>query len=189
MKLFTFITAILATLILQAQTPVISWQKCFGGSKSEEAKSIQQTSDGGYIVAGYSASTNGAVTENHGDSDYWVVKLNSTGNISWQKSFGGSYHDEARSIQQTSDGGYIVAGYSESTDGDVTGNHGDSDYWVVKLNSTGNILWQKSLGGSDDDEANSIQQTSDGGYIVAGYSQSTDGDVTGHHGSFIYSDY
>ena len=169
----------------------IEWQKSLGGSDSDYAHSIQQTSDGGFIVAGRGHSNNGDATGNHGSSDFWVVKLNSSGNIEWQKSLGGIDYEEAYSIQQTVDGGYIVAGRSSSNDGDVTGNHGESDYWVVKLNSTGNIEWQKSLGGSDYEVAYSIQQTSDGVFIVAGYSHSNDGDVTGHHGhtSWSYTDY
>ncbi|GHS95363.1 hypothetical protein AGMMS50276_10670 [Synergistales bacterium] len=164
----------------------IVWQKSLGGSMGDSTYSIQQTSDGGYIVAGWSASNDGDVTGNHGDNDYWIVKLDSTGGIVWQKSLGGSSRDYATSIQQTSDGGYIVAGLSSSKDGDVTGNHGYSDYWIVKLDSTGGIVWQKSLGGSGYDEAFSIQQTSDGGYIVAGRSNSNDGDVTDHHGDNDY---
>jgi len=164
----------------------ILWQKCLGGSSGDEAYSIQQTSDGGYIVAGSSYSNDGNVTGNHGYGDYWIVKLDTNGNIVWQKSLGGSSYDEAHSIQQTSDGGYIVAGYSYSNDGDVTGNHGYDDYWIVKLDTGGDILWQKSLGGSNADEAFSIQQTSDGDYIVAGYSYSNDGDVTGNHGYYDY---
>ncbi|MFA5620118.1 MAG: T9SS type A sorting domain-containing protein [Weeksellaceae bacterium] len=104
-----------------------------GGSGFDWATSIQQTTDGGYIVAGYSDSNDGDVTGNHGWLDYWVVKLDSTGNIQWQKSLGGSNNDFAYSIQQTTDGGYVVAGYSDSNDGDVSGNHGNSDYWIVKL--------------------------------------------------------
>ena len=106
-----------------------------GGSKYDICYSIQQTNDGGYIVAGDSASTNGDVTGNNGNNDYWIVKLTSTGSIAWQKSLGGSSYDLGRSIKQTTDGGYIVAGYSYSNDGDVTGNHGLIDYWIVKLSS------------------------------------------------------
>ena len=160
----------------------LSWQKSLGGSNDDEAYSIQQTTDGGYIVAGTSKSINGDITGNHGGDDYWVVKLDASGNLSWQKSFGGSYSDEATSIQQTIDGGYIVAGSSGSNDGDVTGNHGISDYWIVKLDSAGNLVWQKSLGGSSFDWAFSIQQCTDGGYIVAGYTHSNDGDVTENYG-------
>ena len=185
----TFITILLALILFNgvnnkslAQAPTIEWQKCLGGSNDDWAYSIQQTSDSGFIVAGYTESSNGDVSGNHGDYDYWVVKLNSSGDILWQKCLGGTNVDQAFSIQQTSDGGFIVAGGTFSNDGDVSGNHGNSDYWVVKLNSSGTIEWQKCLGGTDGDYANSIQQTSDGGFIVAGQTYSNDGDVSGNHG-------
>jgi hypothetical protein len=161
----------------------IQWQKCLGGSGYDSANSIQQTTDGGYIITGMTESTDGDVSGNNGSIDAWVVKLDSSGNIQWQKCLGGSGDDTADSIQQTTDGGYIVAGATMSTDGDVSGNNGSADAWVVKLDSSGNIQWQKCLGGSDDDQANSIQQTTDGGYIVAGATMSTDGDVSGNNGS------
>ena len=162
----------------------IVWQKALGGSDWDQAFSIQQTIDGGYVVAGSTASNDGNVSGFHGGfSDFWVVKLNSFGTIVWQKVLGGSGTETAYSIQQTSDGGYIVAGNSSSADGDITGNLGEYDYWVVKLDINGNITWQKSLGGSDNDNAYSIQQTSDGGYVVAGQTNSFDGYVTGNHGS------
>lgn len=164
----------------QETEPDIIWQKSLGGSGDDRAYSIQQTSDGGYIVAGYTTSNDGDVSGNHGGKDFWVVKLDSGGNIVWQKTLGGSGDDEARSIQQTSDGGYIVAGWTFSNDGDVSGKHGWADYWVVKLDENGNIEWEKTLGGSKNDFAYSIQQTSDGGYIVVGHTLSSDGDVIGH---------
>ena len=167
----------------------IVWQKCLGGSGYEEAYSIQQTTDGEFIVAGVTESNDGDVSGNHGEYDFWVVRLNSSGDIVWQKCLGGSNRDCAYSIQQTSDGGFIVAGVSSSNDGDVSGYHGNADYWVVKLNSSGDIIWQKCLGGSHGDVAYSIQKTSDGGFIVAGFSKSNDGDVSGHHGSTLYPDY
>ncbi|MEG1592256.1 T9SS type A sorting domain-containing protein [Chryseobacterium sp.] len=184
---FTFSFFLISFSALNAQTtPSIQWQKSLGGSYSDVAKSIQQTSDGGYIVAGESNSTNGDVTGNHGNTDFWIVRLDPSGTIQWQKSLGGSYSDIANAIQQTSDGGYIVAGESNSINGDVTGNHGNADYWIVKLDSSGNIQWQKSLGGSNRDAANSVKQTLDGGYIVAGESNSTNGDITGNHGNSDY---
>jgi uncharacterized delta-60 repeat protein/uncharacterized repeat protein (TIGR02543 family) len=138
----------------------VAWQKTYGGTEWEEARSIQQTSDGGYIVAGYTWSF-GA-----GFRDFWVLKLDSDGTVSWQKIYGGANYDEVQSIQQTSDGGYIVAGYTSSF------GAGYSDFWVLKLNSDGTVSWQKTYGGADDDIAWSIQQTSDGGYVVAGYTSS-----------------
>ncbi|MCF8293672.1 MAG: hypothetical protein K9I70_07660, partial [Chitinophagaceae bacterium] len=184
--IYVFLFIVIESTATFAQSPTIQWQKCLGGSSWEQAMSINQTVDGGYIVAGYSASNDGDVTGNHGSADYWVVKLNSTGVVQWQKSLGGSGDDAAFSVQQTADSGYIVAGWSASNDGDVTGNHGYADYWVVKLTATGVIQWQKSLGGTGSDYPYSIQQTADSGYIVAGYSYSTDGDVTGNHGSADY---
>jgi len=167
----------------------IQWQKSLGGSQSDLASSVQQTPDGGYIVAGYSHSTNGDVTGHHGDStrlDCWIVKLSTSGDIQWQKSLGGTGSDMAFCLQITSDGGYIVAGSSTSNDGDVSGNHGNGDYWIVKLNDTGSIQWQKSLGCSADDVAYSVQQTSDSGYVIAGMTKSSDGDVSGYHGHGDY---
>ncbi len=164
----------------------ISWDKSLGGTNYDGATSIEQTTDGGYIMAGWTESTNGNVTGNHGLRDFWVVKLTSTGSISWQKALGGTGYDVAYSIQQTSDGGYIVAGSSSSSNGDVSTNYGGEDYWVVKLTSTGSISWEKSLGGTQWETAFSIQQTSDGGYIVAGQSESNNGHVTGNHGASDY---
>ncbi len=158
------------------------WTKTLGGSRNDYARSIQQTSDSGYIVTGYTWSSNGDVQGNHGFTDVWVVKLNSNGNILWSKTYGGSSWDRANSIQQTFDGGYVFAGSSYSNDGDVHGNHGAYDYWVVKLNMNGDTLWTKTLGGSAFERAYSIQQTNDSSYIVAGYTESNNGDVQGNHG-------
>ncbi|MBL7989240.1 MAG: T9SS C-terminal target domain-containing protein [Chlorobi bacterium] len=179
-------------IVKLTNTGELDWQRSLGGSEADIATSIAQTNDGGYIVAGWSASTDGDVTGHHGSSynyDYWIVKLTGRGAIQWETSLGGSSDDLANLIVRTTDGGYIVAGGSSSDDGDVTGHHGVSDYWLVKLTITGAIQWQKSLGGSNEDWANSIQQTSDGGYIVAGWSISTNGDVTSHHGSLGNADY
>jgi uncharacterized delta-60 repeat protein len=132
------------------------WANTYGGTNYDYANSIQQTSDGGYIVAGETYSF-GAV-----NSDAWVLKLKPDGTVDWQKTYGGTNYDSAYSIQQTSDGGYIVAGYTESF------GAGNVDAWVLKLKPDGTVDWQKTYGGADDDSANSIQQTSDGGYIVAG---------------------
>ncbi len=169
----------LNTLLL-AQ-PSVEWQKCLGGSEFEQAACIQQTSDGGYVVAGYTLSNNGDVLGNHGNFDFWVVKLSSIGMIQWQKALGGNDDDRAYSICQSNDGGYLVVGFTQSNNGDVSGNHGDKDAWVVKLSNTGIVEWKKALGGSGWEEAWSVQQTTDGGYILAGRASSNDGDVSGSH--------
>jgi hypothetical protein len=170
----------------------LQWQKCFGGKKDDYAASVRQTSDTGYIIAGSTTSVDGEVTDNHGLSDFWIIKLDKGGNLQWQKSFGGSKFDEASSVIQTSDGGYLVGGSTESDDGDVTGyhqgedpDHPPYDYWVVKLDESGTLKWQKCYGGSEDDQLNSITPTADGGYVAAGYSESSDGDLTGNYGGKI----
>ena len=137
----------------------IQWQKIYGASGYDLARSIQQTSDGGYIVAGEASSF-------AGDTEVWLLKLDGNGSIQWQNRYGGTGIDAAHSIQQTSDGGYIVAGETTSF------GAGGIDAFVFKLKSDGSIDWQKSYGGSNDDMARSIQQTSDGGFIVAGESGS-----------------
>ncbi|HEU5168728.1 MAG TPA: hypothetical protein VFU29_24455, partial [Chitinophagaceae bacterium] len=162
---------------------IIQWQKCYGGTDFEVAESIQQTSDGGYIVGGSTQSNDGDVSGLHGGDDYWLLKLDSAGNIQWQKCLGGTGFERAFSVVQTSDGGYIMNGQSLSNDGDVSGNHGNWDYWIVKVNNSGSIQWQKSLGGGNDDFGDDIHQTLDGGYILEGESYSDDGDVTGSHGT------
>jgi hypothetical protein len=167
---------------------IIQWQKCLGGGQVEVAYSVEQTSDGGYIVTGFTKSNDGDVNGNNGDRDAWVVKLNNTGNIVWQKCLGGTWPDEAMSIKQTSDGGYILVGNTSSNNGDVSGLHGYFDGWIVKLSSNGNIQWQKCIGGSENDYLNSIQLTQDGGYIVAGRTASNDGDVSGNHNTVYYDD-
>jgi hypothetical protein len=185
MKYFISIIFLFCGTTFFGQTPSVQWKKTLGGTNIEEYASAQQTSDGGYILAGDAFSNNGDVTGNHGGGDFWVVKLDSIGDIVWQRSYGGTFADVAYSIEQTSDGGYVVAGQSSSNNGDVTGHHGSTstyDYWVLKIDSVGNIEWQKSLGGSGYDQALSVKQTNDSGYIIAGLSSSTDGDVTGHHG-------
>ncbi len=165
---------------------VLQWQKCLGGTSGELANSIEQTNDAGYIIAGYTVSNDGDVSGNHGSADCWIVKLDSLGALQWQKCLGGSSSDRASSIHQVTNGGYIIVGRTYSNDGDVSGNNGGWDYWIVKIDSLGTIQWQKCMGGSSSDHAYSIQQTSDTGYIIAGYSNSNDGDVSGNHGNHDY---
>jgi len=189
MKKFLFAIVLFTALQTFAQVPAIQWQKCYGGTGNDNANSIAQTNDGGYIIAGYTNSTNGDIVSNHGGNDYWVVKVDPAGTIEWQKTYGGTFDDQANSVIQTTDGGYIVAGYSDSNNGDITNDHGDKDYWIVKLDAVGTIEWQHKYGGDDKESAYEIRQTTDGGYIVAGQTYSYDGniravngDVTNFHG-------
>lgn len=180
-KLLLFFTLSVSFL---ANAQSITWQKNLGGSANDSGNDIKQTADGGYIVVGYtSSSANGDVSApSKGLQDGWVIKLNATGGIVWEKNIGGAGNDTLASVQQTADGGYIIGGYTESSvSGDVTGtNNGTRDSWVVKLNAAGTIVWQKNYGGSDWDDINSIEQTADGGYIFIGSTlSSASGDVTG----------
>ncbi len=166
--------------------PEIEWELSLGGSGADVANSIIQTSDGGYTIAGYSNSINGDRTSQYSNHDYWIVRINSKGKLVWEKSYGGSGLDFPYSIIQTNDKGYAIAGYSSSDDIDVTNSKGKSDYWIVKLTPDGELEWEKSFGGSNDDVANSIIQTSDNGYLIAGYSLSYDGDITNPKGNTDY---
>ncbi len=137
-----------------------TFNKTFGGSGGDHAYSIQQTSDGGYILAGDTNSF-GA-----GGCDFWLIKTDANGNTVWDKTFGGSEDDWAHDVQQTSDGGYILAGITYSY------GAGDRDAWLIKTDVNGIKQWDKTFGGSGGDGAFSVQQTSDGGYILAGYTNS-----------------
>lgn len=137
----------------------ILWQKIYGGPNNDFFRSIQQTKDNGYIVAGDTHSS-GA------DSGLWVLKLDKEGDIVWKKIYNRSGSDYASAINQTTDGGYIVSGSTQPSVGSP------SDFWVLKLDEHGNIVWQKTYGGPDIDIAYSIQQTKDSGYIVAGNTHS-----------------
>jgi hypothetical protein len=134
----------------------IQWSKTYGGASYDYAHSVRQTSDGGYIVAGY--------TNSFGASSFeiFLIKTDANGNIIWAKTYGGTYWDEASSVQQTLDGGYIVAGFTPSF------GAGGWDIFLIKTDANGNIIWAKTYGGTDDDRASYVQQTSDSGYIVAG---------------------
>ena len=139
----------------------LQWIKRYGeSSSSESAFSVIQTSDGGYALAG---STYSFVSSS---SDFWLVKTDSSGNLQWDKTYGGSNNERARFVIQTSDGGYALAGYTNSF------GSGDDDCWLVKIDSSGNKLWDKTYGGVDLDHAYSVVQTSDNGYALAGLTHS-----------------
>jgi hypothetical protein len=138
----------------------IIWAKTYGGTRGDSAYSVQQTSDGGYIVAGWTRSF-GAYWYN-----IFLIKTDANGNVQWAKTYGRTDYDLAFSVQQTSDGGYIVAGVTDYF------SAGGYDIFLIKTDANGNIIWAKTYGGTSGDEAYSVQQTSDGGYIVVGHTNS-----------------
>jgi len=169
------------------------WQRTIGGNGQDELLCAFQTRDGGYILGGSSSSSPNSISASkldessfatdiysksekcRGSMDYWIVKLDKEGVIQWQKTYGGQYSDVLRSMEQTSDDGYILAGYSNSpVSGDKTeANKGVGDYWVLKINDAGVIQWQKTYGGDGDDQPYVIHQTKDEGYIIGGNSNSS----------------
>src|SRR5215831_15795227 len=157
--------------------PVIKAQQAAGGSSYDFLTSMYLTTDGGIIAGGRSASdiSGDKTQKSRGGYDYWIIKLDSSHNIQWNKTIGGDDFDGLSSLQQTSDGGYMLGGSSWSN---ISGEKSENnrgyglDYWIVKLNKSGKIEWDKTLGGVDWDELHSLQQTADGGYILGGSSTS-----------------
>jgi uncharacterized delta-60 repeat protein len=137
------------------------WTRTYGGTRDEFGKSVQQTSDSGYIIAGYTTSF-GA-----GMADFYLIKTNASGDTLWTRTYGGSEPDVGRSVQQTLDGGYIVTGLTSSF------GAGYADVYLIKTNADGDTIWTRTYGGRQADEGYSVQQTLDGGYIVTGWTGSS----------------
>ncbi len=164
----------------------IEWQKTYGGDSTDYFSSLALAPDGGFIVAGTSYSDWSSV-HNHGGSDGWIVKLDSTGDIQWQRSLGSPGNDVAWSVIPTTDNGYAIAGVAGSNGGDVFGFHGGAgDAWIVKLAANGNIVWQQCFGGSQDDHAYQVIQSRDGNFAFAGMASSRNGDIKKAYGSVDY---
>ena len=166
----------------------VVWKKSLGGTSNDGLGCIINAHGGGYMLCGGTNSTDGDVSGHHGttsNSDCWVVKIDTIGNILWQKCYGGSLDEDALRIVATDDGGYLFAARCFSNDGDVTVHHGSattSDYWVVKIDSVGKLLWEKSYGGSGYDAPFALAKTDDNAFVIAGDGSSNDGDASGNHG-------
>ena len=177
-----------------SETGAVLWNKTFGGSNDYVATSIANTSDGGYMVSGYSRSNDGDVTGNAGFHDYWLLKLNANGDKQWDKTFGFLGSDQAFDVFQTKDGGYFVTGFFDVTasggagnDGRSNGNrHGVGEYWAIKMAANGEYIWRRYFGGTNNDRSYDALETSDGGFLIAGSSESTDFDITDSKGSYDY---
>ena len=171
----TILSGSFIALHLAAQTvspPAIQWQRSFGGTNSEFAYCIRQTSDGGFIAGGIAGGGTGGnkTSPGLGREDYWVVRLNRHGDKLWDRAFGGDQGEVLFDLQQTADGGFILVGWSLSSN---TGNKtspglGRLDGWVVRLDAEGNPLWDKSYGSTNVEELHSVQLTTNGGFVLAG---------------------
>ena len=154
------VSGVLFALLLVSFGPAQErWTKTCGGTGFDEGNSVQQTTDGGYVVAGYTNSFGAGL------NDVYLIKTNSLGDTLWTRTYGGANNDYGNSVQQTADGGYIIAGYTNSF------GAGLNDVYLMKTNASGDTLWTRTYGGISAELANSIQQTTDGGYIVAGWTK------------------
>ena len=136
------------------------WNQSYGGTETDSAESMFQTSDGGFALTGHTNSFGAGLW------DFWLVKTDSDGNMMWNQTYGGTEWDLPNSLVQTRDGGYALAGYTESF------GAGSNDYWLIKTDADGNVMWNQTYGGTESDETASLVQTSDGGYVLAGSSNS-----------------
>jgi hypothetical protein len=156
----------------------LEWAKCYGTSSSETIAQIKQTSDGGYIFVGNAYVHYANATVGTTEYDYWIVKTDASGTIQWEKKYGGSKEDRACSVEETTTGEFVVSGWSGSADGTNSTNYGWVDYWLLKLNATGDIILNKKYGGSDDDHGYAAVVNSDGTMVMAGESFSENNQVT-----------
>jgi hypothetical protein len=157
--------------------------RCYGSFESDQAYDVSQTSDGGFLVTGYASESSGDVAGNYGGADVWVIKIDSIGNLLWEKNYGGSATDFGESILEMDNGNILCAGYTHSNDGLVTDFHGFEDSWIICLDSLGNLLWQHTYGGSGGDLSNEIISLSSNSYVFVGGSGLANGDVTSNYGN------
>jgi hypothetical protein len=156
----------------------LQWSKYFGGSFTDAPFGVVETEDQNFIIAGSSDSADVDISKNNGSYDFWVLKITSEGSLLWERSFGGSEIDEGRAITSTNDGNFIIVGDTRSADKDVSNNHGAADVWIIKMNTDGNLIWEKTIGGSSFDVARSVTKTQDNGFIISGSSRSLDDGFT-----------
>jgi hypothetical protein len=160
----------------------IEWSQYFGGNFTDTPENIIQTNDNGFIIVGGSDSNDTDISGNLGTYDFWVLKISATGKLIWEKSFGGDQIDEARAIVSSNDGNYIIAGDTRSNANDVSNNIGAADLWLIKISPNGDLIWEKTIGGSNFDVARAMVKTQDNGFLLAGSSRSSDGDVFENNG-------
>ncbi len=160
----------------------LQWRKYFGGSNNDRAHAVVQADDGGFVMAGFSESDDFDIANSKGSYDFWVVKISNTGNLIWERSFGGSGIDIAYDIAKTADGNYLVTGNTFSTDLDISKSSGESDLWMIVIDDNGAMIWEKTYGGPQFDAGQSVRVSSTGGIIVSGNTKSSGGDLQANQG-------
>ena len=161
---------------------LLVWEKSFGGKEIDESYQIIKTADNNFLIVGETRSSDQDVSSQNGGADVWVLKIDSNGEMLWEKTYGGANFDAAKAITLTNDGNFLIAGNTRSVDNDVTNNNGENDVWVLKINPSGNLIWQKTIGGSGIDLANDIVELNDNSILVVGESNSNDKDVKENKG-------
>ncbi len=179
-----------ALVVVHAQAPVTEWSHRYGGSYWDYVEDIRACPDGSYVVVGRTFSNDGDVSGNHDpdghNADIWLIKLDSAGLLQWQRCYGSFTPEEPARVVVTEDHGFIVAGtanFGGNPNGDVSGCHGGKDGWVFRTDSQGDLIWQRCLGGSMEDELHDMVLTADGGVALIGHTRSNDGDVSGLTGN------
>ncbi|TDQ32705.1 hypothetical protein CLV82_0538 [Zeaxanthinibacter enoshimensis] len=173
----------------------VSWSRSYGGSGEDLGQSLIQTADGGYAIIGYAMSADGDASQNQGFHDNWILKLDETGNIEWESSFGFSGHDHAYDLVQTDDGGFFFVGFLDVTAANGQGNdgkgayltrHGVGEFWATKIGRDGQLEWRRYYGGTNNDRAHAVARARDGGFVISGFSESDDFDISGSKGSYDF---
>lgn len=158
------------------------WEKSYGGSEIDEALDITPTTDGNFIVCGNTRSNNIDVNLNNGAADIWILKITPNGEILWEKTYGGNSFEAAKSVHQTTDNGFVIAGNSRSNNNDLTENNGQNDAWIFKINQDGILQWQTSIGGTNIDLLMDSTQLQDGSIVAVGNTSSSDLDILENKG-------
>ena len=169
------------------------WKKTYGGSGDDLGNSLLQTPDGGFVLLGYSSSQDGDVNPTKGFHDNWILKVDKSGNIEWQNTYGFEGHDHAYNVISTTDGGYFFNGFLDVTASGGEGNdgrsasrnrHGVGEFWCHKLDANGNLEWRRYFGGTNNDRSYDALQTTDGNFLMVGVSESNDVDISNNKGSY-----
>lgn len=160
----------------------IEWSRFFGGNFTDTPQGVVQTNDNGFIIVGSSDSNDTDISNNKGAYDFWVIRISASGNLIWERSFGGNQIDEARAIIKTEDGNYLIAGDTRSSDNDVSINKGAADLWLIEISHNGDLIWEKTIGGSSFDVARAIVKSQNNGFLISGSSRSNDFDVNENKG-------